>query len=170
VRHESTQMELKQKEKENEFRMLNLKIKELKRTIQSTYVHKSTSNNRRARKKSTRSVNKNSKHPQRTQEKEFRPNSSRRDGLAEAVKQEIEINQKEFETPMENNTVNHGVDFGGGNDSYEEESDNDGNSIEKKRYGKSCSNLHSQNKMRKRPRMKHIELPTPITVKSTIPG
>lgn len=115
-------MELRQKEKENEFRMLNLKIKELKRTIQSTYVHKAT-DNKKNRKKSAKSVTKNTRPAQKTREREYRPNSSKRGGLAEAIKQEMQVDKKDFETPMEGN-ISHGVDFGGGNDSYEDEFDN----------------------------------------------
>jgi hypothetical protein len=112
VEHESNQMALKLKEKENEYRMLNLKIKELKRTIQGTYVHKATQDNRKSRKKSAKSMTK--KTPPK-KEPQMRPNSSKRAGLEEAIKQEREIDNKEFETPIEAN-ISRGVDFNGGMD------------------------------------------------------
>lgn len=61
IQHESNQLELKLKEKENEYRMINLKIKELKRTIQGTYVAKASARTRR--KKSARSESKYGKKP-----------------------------------------------------------------------------------------------------------
>lgn len=109
-------MALKLKEKENEYRMLNLKIKELKRTIQGTYVHKATQDNRKPRKKSAKSMTK--KTPPK-KEPQMRPNSSKRAGLEEAIRQEREIDNKEFETPIEAN-VSRGVDFNGGMDDDDE--------------------------------------------------
>jgi len=121
IQHESNQMQLKQKEKENEYRMLSLKIKELKRTIQGTYVHKATKDNRKPRKKSARSMNKPTPPKNRKEKsKEMRPNSSRRGGLAEAIRQEYEVDNRELETPMEKNTVSKGVDFNGGIDDEDE--------------------------------------------------
>lgn len=134
-------MELKHKEKENEYRMINLKIKELKRTIQSTYVNKATRDNRTQRKKSARSVTKNNRPQPKTKEKEIRPNSSKRGGLAEAINQEYKIDKQEFETPIEGNTVTRGVDFNGGGDDdydmdYENEFDRTMEQSDKKDQGK----------------------------------
>lgn len=123
IQHEANQMELKHKEKENEYRMINLKIKELKRTIQGTYVHKATKDNRTNRKKSARSVTKNMKPTPKEPERVIRPNSSKRGGLAEAIKQEYKIDHRDFETPIEANTVTRGVDFNGGDDDYDEDFD-----------------------------------------------
>ncbi|CAI2385375.1 unnamed protein product [Moneuplotes crassus] len=119
IKHESNQMELKHKEKENEYRMINLKIKELKRTIQSTYVHKATDNSRKERKKSARSVTKTSRKAAKEKEQNFRPNSSKRAGLQEAIKQEYEVEDGEFNDPPPQG-INKGVDFNGGEDSFEE--------------------------------------------------
>lgn len=76
MQHETKQLELKFKEKENEYRMINLKIKELKRTIQGSYVHKAGNNSRESRKKSARSVNKHQKPPKQV-ENPLRPSSSK---------------------------------------------------------------------------------------------
>ena len=121
IQHESTQLELKLKEKENEYRMINLKIKELKRTIQGTFVSKQ--NNKHNRKKSARSVTKNAKPPVKAYiQPQIRPNSSEREGLAESI-QKQNRDKREFEMPVENNTVTRGVDFNGGNDDYYEENE-----------------------------------------------
>ena len=108
-------MELKLKEKENEYRMINLKIKELKRTIQGTYVHKATNNSREERKKSAKSVNKTNRPPKKSEPEVLRPSSSKK-GLADTIKKETEKERKEFIMPVEKNTVTRGVDFNGGDD------------------------------------------------------
>ncbi|CAI2384814.1 unnamed protein product [Moneuplotes crassus] len=116
MKHESNQMELKHKEKENELRMITLKIKELKRTIQSTYVNKATDNGRIGRNKSARSATNTSKDTPKSKKQNFRPNSSKRGGLQEAIRQEYKVEDGELNEPLPENTVK-GVDFGGGNDS-----------------------------------------------------
>ena len=69
--------------------MINLKIKELKRTIQGTYVQKAGNNNREERKKSARSVNKVNRPPKRQETEVLRPSSSKK-GLAETIQKENE--------------------------------------------------------------------------------
>ena len=113
-------MELKHKEKENEYRMLNLKIKELKRTIQSTYVHKATRDNRKSRKKSAKSVTKSTRPAEKPPHQSIRPNSSKRGGLAEAIQQEYEVDKGDFQTPLQPDVITRGVDFNGGGESEEE--------------------------------------------------
>lgn len=133
-------MELKHKEKENEFRMISLKIKELKRTIQSTYMNKATDNGRRGRKKSARSVTKTSRKGTKVNNESFRPNSSKRVGLQEAIQQHYEVDRGEIDQPIPQNTVK-GVDFNGGNEDSFEEYENDFDrtmeQTEKKDQGKS---------------------------------
>jgi hypothetical protein len=136
-------MELKHKEKENEYRMLNLKIKELKRTIQGTYVHKATKDNRQQRKKSARSVTKNPRPANKPAEREFRPSSSKRGGLAEAIKKEREVDNREFETPMEANTVTRGVDFNGGDDEEDYENEFE-RTMEQSQKKDICKPIHFQ--------------------------
>lgn len=117
-------MELKLKEKENEYRMINLKIKELKRTIQGTYVQKAGSKTREERKKSARSVNKVMRPPNPVQQV-LRPSSSKK-RLAEVIMKETEKQRNEFIMPIEHKAVSRGVDFNGGDDEpYEQNYDHD---------------------------------------------
>mmetsp|Transcript_26798 Transcript_26798/g.23659 ORF Transcript_26798/g.23659 Transcript_26798/m.23659 type:complete len:187 (+) Transcript_26798:168-728(+) len=73
--------------------------------------------------KSARSVTKSTKDASKPPRREFRPNSSKRGGLAEAIQQEYEVEKGEVIEP-EPNTIAKGMDFNGGDsDEYENDFD-----------------------------------------------